>query len=196
MRSDVALMRPSLFLVPWGCELNDTTPRCVVKEEDDLLEHLVYLRTVILGEDADDETHVLAVESRNMASVPEPVRIVSLRHSVLPMVCLDGFELLPPVSFILKSGTGPVYLNGQHLILEDDSDYEPTEDDIPDDVDADENSFDEGEIPRAEMQAVQQTPLAVQERLGVITSSASSTGMKRWSIYKGCPSLRQIPHST
>ncbi|KAM6431694.1 nucleoplasmin-like isoform 1-T2 [Liasis olivaceus] len=140
----------SLF---WGCELNDTTPRCEVKEEDDLLEHLVYLRTVTLGEDADDETHVLAVESRNMASVPEPVPIVSLKHSVLPMVCLDGFELLPPVSFFLKSGTGPIYLNGQHLILEDDSDYEPTEDDIPDDVDADENSFDEDEVPRAEMQA-------------------------------------------
>ncbi|KAM6456498.1 nucleoplasmin-like [Liasis olivaceus] len=140
----------SLF---WGCELNDTTPRCVVKEEDDLLEHLVYLRIVTVGEDANDETHVSDVESRNMASVPEPVLIVSLKHSVLAMVCLDGFELLPPVSFILKSGTAPIYLNGQHLIWEDDSDYEPTDDDVPDNVDADENSFDEDEIPRAEMQA-------------------------------------------
>ncbi|XP_034292692.1 nucleoplasmin-like [Pantherophis guttatus] len=137
----------------WGCELNHTTRRCVVKEDDDLLEHLVYLRTVSLGEDADDETHVVAVESRNMASVPEPVPIVSLKHSVLPMVCLDGFELLPPVSFILKSGMGPVYLNGQHLILEDDTDYEPTDEDIPDDVDVDEDSFDEEEIPSPEMPA-------------------------------------------
>ncbi|XP_039188897.1 nucleoplasmin-like [Crotalus tigris] len=138
----------------WGCELNATTRRCVVKEDDDLLEHLVYLRTVALGEDADDETHVVAVESRNMASVPEPVPIVSLKHSVLPMVCLEGIELLPPVSFILKSGMGPVYLNGQHLILEDDSDYEPTDDEIPDDADVDDNSFDdEEELPSPEMPA-------------------------------------------
>ncbi|XP_070621554.1 nucleoplasmin-like [Erythrolamprus reginae] len=135
----------SLF---WGCELNHTTRRCVVKEEDDLLEHLIYLRTVSLGEDADDETHVVAVESRNMASAPEPVPIVSLKNSVLPMVCLDGFELLPPVSFILKSGMGPVYLNGQHLILEDD--YEPTDNNIPDDTDIDDDRFDE-EIPSPEM---------------------------------------------
>ncbi|KAL7981432.1 hypothetical protein Chor_002328, partial [Crotalus horridus] len=110
---------------------------------------------VALGEDADDETHVVAVESRNMASVPEPVPIVSLKHSVLPMVCLDGIELLPPVSFILKSGMGPVYLNGQHLILEDDSDYEPTDDEIPDDADVDDDSFDdEEELPSPEMPAV------------------------------------------
>ncbi|ETE67939.1 Aspartate aminotransferase, cytoplasmic, partial [Ophiophagus hannah] len=126
MQSEVALMRPSLFRVP----------------------------LVSLGEDADDETHVVAVESRNMASIPEPVPIVALKHPVLPMVCLDGFELLPPVSFILKSGMGPVYLHGQHLILEDDSDYEPTDDDIPDDADVDEDSFDEEEIPSPEMPAV------------------------------------------
>ncbi|ETE64603.1 hypothetical protein L345_09628, partial [Ophiophagus hannah] len=59
-----------------GCELNHTTRRCVVKEDDDLLEHLVYLRTVSLGEDDNDETHVVVVESRNMASVPKPVPIV------------------------------------------------------------------------------------------------------------------------
>ncbi|XP_063167443.1 nucleoplasmin-like [Candoia aspera] len=151
MKVDILRAEP---VTSTSCELNDTTRRCVVKEEHDLLEHLVYLRTVVLGEDADDETHVVAVESRNMASVPEPVPIVSLKHSVLPMVCLDGFELLPPVSFILKSGTGPVYLNGQHLILEDDSDYEPTEEDIPDDVDADDSSFDEEEIPSTEIQPV------------------------------------------
>ncbi|XP_042327533.1 nucleoplasmin-like [Sceloporus undulatus] len=117
----------------WGCELNDTIRKCVVEVDDDLLEHLVYLKTVSLGEDADDKLHVVAVESKNMVSSLKPVSLVSLRHSVLPMTCLHGFEFMPPVTFILKSGTGPVYLHGEHLILEDVSDYEPTEEDVPPD---------------------------------------------------------------
>ncbi|KAH0623178.1 hypothetical protein JD844_031218 [Phrynosoma platyrhinos] len=120
-------------VVLWGCELNDTIRKCIVEVDDDLLEHLVYLKTVSLGEDADDKPHVVAVESKNMASSLKPVPLVSLRHSVLPMTCLDGFEFIPPVTFILKSGTGPVYLHGEHLILEDVSDYEPTEEDVPPD---------------------------------------------------------------
>ncbi|XP_062995558.1 nucleoplasmin-like [Elgaria multicarinata webbii] len=139
--------------VLWGCELNNTTRRCVVKEEDDLLEHLVYLRTVSLGEDADDSPHVVAVESKNMASIPKPVPIATLRRSVLPMVSLDSFELTPPVSFILKSGNGPVYLNGQHLILEDDSDYEPDEGAIPEDQDTGENNYNDYQAANEEMQA-------------------------------------------
>ncbi|EMP41732.1 Beta-4C adrenergic receptor [Chelonia mydas] len=74
---------PAVFF-PIGCELNTSTRRCVVMEEDDFLEHLVLLKTI----------------------------------------SLDGFEFIPPVAFELKSGTGPVYLNGQHLILEDDAKYE------------------------------------------------------------------------
>uniref|UniRef100_A0AAY3ZZT4 Nucleophosmin n=1 Tax=Denticeps clupeoides TaxID=299321 RepID=A0AAY3ZZT4_9TELE len=30
-------------------------------------------------------------------------------------VCLGGFEITPPVVFSLKSGSGPVYISGQHL---------------------------------------------------------------------------------
>lgn len=31
---------------------------------------------------------------------------------------MGGFEIEPPVTFRLKSGTGPVYISGQHLIGE------------------------------------------------------------------------------
>uniref|UniRef100_A0AAY4A4F2 Nucleophosmin n=1 Tax=Denticeps clupeoides TaxID=299321 RepID=A0AAY4A4F2_9TELE len=34
-------------------------------------------------------------------------------------VCLGGFEITPPVVFSLKSGSGPVYISGQHLSKED-----------------------------------------------------------------------------
>ncbi|XP_044293320.1 nucleoplasmin-like [Varanus komodoensis] len=108
---------------------------------------------VSLGEDADDVPHVVAVESRNMASILKPIPIVSLKHSALPMVSLDGFEFIPPVSFILNSGTGPVYLNGQHLILGEDSDYEPSEGDAPEDMDTGEGSYEDVSEAKAEAQA-------------------------------------------
>ncbi|XP_006134108.2 nucleoplasmin-like isoform X2 [Pelodiscus sinensis] len=110
--------------VLWGCELSTSNRRCVVMEDDDFLEHLVLLKTICLSAEAKDEPHVVAVASKNTCGDNRPVPIASLRLSVLPMISLDGFEFVPPVAFELKSGTGPVYLNGQHLILEDDAAYE------------------------------------------------------------------------
>ncbi|XP_054854034.1 nucleoplasmin-like, partial [Eublepharis macularius] len=127
-----------------GCELNSGTRRCVVKVEDNLLEHIVFLKSVSLGEEAEDELHVVAVESKNMTSVYKPVPIASLRLSVLPMVSLGNFEFTPPVAFVLKSGTGPVYLVGQHLILEGNSDYEsPGYDTQTDDTQSDDTQTDD-----------------------------------------------------
>ncbi|NXQ96599.1 NPM protein, partial [Sagittarius serpentarius] len=39
-------------------------------------------------------------------------------------ISLKGLELVPPVTFVLKCGAGPVYLSGQHITLEDDAKYE------------------------------------------------------------------------
>ncbi|NXJ45463.1 NPM protein, partial [Spizaetus tyrannus] len=39
-------------------------------------------------------------------------------------ISLKGLELVPPVTFMLKCGAGPVYLSGQHITLEDDAKYE------------------------------------------------------------------------
>lgn len=97
-----------------GCELSVNSQSCVVKEDDDFLEHLVLLKTVrcgacwcdraallwglcsvmgalpnpqiSLGADARDELHVVAVESKNTYGDHKPVPIASLRVSVLPMV--------------------------------------------------------------------------------------------------------------
>lgn len=46
----------------------------------------VVLLQVSLGEEAEDELHVVAVESKNMPSVFKPVPIASLQRSALPMV--------------------------------------------------------------------------------------------------------------
>ncbi|NXI98024.1 NPM protein, partial [Psophia crepitans] len=36
-------------------------------------------------------------------------------------ISLKGLELVPPITFVLKCGAGPVYLGGQHITLEDDA---------------------------------------------------------------------------
>ncbi|XP_052557868.1 nucleoplasmin-like [Tympanuchus pallidicinctus] len=105
--------------VLWGCELGVNSQSCVVKEDDDFLEHLVLLKTISLGANARDELHVVAVESKNTYGDHKPVPIASLRVSVLPMISLKGLEFVPPVTFMLQCGTGPVYLSGQHVTLED-----------------------------------------------------------------------------
>uniref|UniRef100_A0A8B9M9C6 Nucleoplasmin core domain-containing protein n=1 Tax=Accipiter nisus TaxID=211598 RepID=A0A8B9M9C6_9AVES len=104
--------------VPAGCQLNTSTRTCVVKEDDDLLEHLVLLKTICLGAEAGDELHVVAVDSKNTYGDHKPVPIAALRTSVLPMISLKGLELVPPVTFVLKCGAGPVYLSGQHITRE------------------------------------------------------------------------------
>ncbi|KFQ60486.1 Nucleoplasmin, partial [Pelecanus crispus] len=43
---------------------------------------------------------------------------------------LKCLELVPPVTFVLKCGAGPVYLSGQHVTLEDDAKYEAPEEEV------------------------------------------------------------------
>ncbi|XP_009935853.2 nucleoplasmin [Opisthocomus hoazin] len=123
----------------WGCQLNAGARSCVVKEDDDLLEHLVLLRTICLGAEAGDELHVVAVDSKNTSGDNKPVPIAALRTSVLPMISLKGLELLPPVTFVLKCGAGPVYLSGQHVTLEDDARSEAHEEEISEEDTGDED---------------------------------------------------------
>ncbi|XP_040507396.1 nucleoplasmin-like isoform X1 [Gallus gallus] len=86
--------------VLWGCELGVNSRSCVVKEDDDFLEHLVLLRTI----------------------------------------SLKGLEFVPPVTFMLQCGTGPVYLSGQHITLEDVPRCEAHEEELLDAGGGDENN--------------------------------------------------------
>ncbi|XP_056364796.1 nucleoplasmin-like isoform X4 [Oenanthe melanoleuca] len=110
--------RPAAVL--WGCQLGTGARSCVVEEDDDFLEHLVLLRTICLGADARDELHVVAVDSKNASGERRPVPIAALRSSLLPMISLNGLELVPPVTFVLQCGAGPVYLSGQRVTLDHD----------------------------------------------------------------------------
>nr|KAF6492399.1 hypothetical protein HJG59_009603 [Molossus molossus] len=51
--------------------------------------------------------------------------------SVQPKVSLGGFEITPPVVLWLKCGSGPVHINGQHLVaVEEDAESEDEEEDV------------------------------------------------------------------
>ncbi|KAK6468381.1 nucleoplasmin ATPase-like isoform X1 [Huso huso] len=103
--------------VLWGCELTGGTKKFVFEVHNDLLEHQLFIKTICLGAEAKDELHVVEVEAK-ITQNDRPVPIASLRPSVLPMVSFYGLELMPPVTFNLRSGEGPVYISGQHLVLD------------------------------------------------------------------------------
>nr|XP_056714977.1 nucleoplasmin-like [Euleptes europaea] len=73
------------------------------------------LRTICLGEKAKDEFHVVEIVPQKDSKESAPVRIANLKLSVLPMVTTLGLDLNPPVTLRLRSGSGPVYLAGQHV---------------------------------------------------------------------------------
>ncbi|KAJ7305064.1 hypothetical protein JRQ81_010867 [Phrynocephalus forsythii] len=102
----------------WGCQLNDEnrTYTFDVPEEWSYEQQLA-LRTVCLGENAKDEFNVVEIEPPVDSKQSTPVHIATLKLSVLPMAALAGFDLTPPVTFRLKSGSGPVYLAGQHVTV-------------------------------------------------------------------------------
>ncbi|XP_056425144.1 nucleoplasmin-like isoform X2 [Hyla sarda] len=83
----------------WGCELSSSCRKFVFEVEDDYLVHLLGLWTICLG-DTVDETHLIAVESEQTQGQP---------------VNVHDLEITLPVTFLLTSGSGPVYISGQHV---------------------------------------------------------------------------------
>nr|Q1HTZ9.1 RecName: Full=Nucleoplasmin [Aquarana catesbeiana]ABC69369.1 nucleoplasmin [Aquarana catesbeiana] len=106
----------------WGCELNEQTKTFTFKVSDeDKSEHQLALRTVCLGNAAKDEFHIVEIVPQAVeGSDAKPVPIATLKPSILPMATMVGIELTPPVTFQLKSGSGPIYISGQHVALEAD----------------------------------------------------------------------------
>ncbi|XP_010872350.1 nucleoplasmin-2a [Esox lucius] len=103
--------------VLWGCELSDNQSTAVFEiEEDDLLEHQFFIRTMCLSAEARMEMHVVEVLDR-VGVYSKPVPIATLHPKCQPMVSFTGFELMPPVTFSLRSGHGPLFVCGQHVTL-------------------------------------------------------------------------------
>ncbi|XP_078391514.1 nucleophosmin-like isoform X1 [Cetorhinus maximus] len=122
-----APLRPQSFL--FGCELKAGEKEYKMEVDDDESEHQLSLRTVCLGAGASDDLHLVEAEGLNSEGKNMKITLAALKLSVQPTVSLGGFEMAPPVTFRLKSGAGPVYISGQHLIALDDDDLESDEDD-------------------------------------------------------------------
>ncbi|KFO32306.1 Nucleoplasmin-3 [Fukomys damarensis] len=82
-----------------------------------------------LTEGAADECNVVEVVARNHDHQEIAVPVANLRLSCQPMLSLDDFQLQLPVTFRLKSGSGPVRITGRHQIVTISNDVSEEEED-------------------------------------------------------------------
>ncbi|KAG9467692.1 nucleoplasmin-like protein NO29 [Eleutherodactylus coqui] len=133
-----AIMEGYLF----GCELSAKTQYYTYKvEEGDDYEPNLALATICLGESAKDEYNVVEVTARNYKDEDITVPVATLKLSCQTMVNLDNFILQPPVTFRLKSGSGPVQISGQVMVSP--TDLSSDDDDVDEDDDDDDDDEEE-----------------------------------------------------
>ncbi|XP_043842639.1 nucleoplasmin-3 [Dromiciops gliroides] len=102
----------------FGCELSGQARSYTFKvEEDDNTEHVLALTMLCLTEDAKEECNIVEVVARNSDNEEIAVPVANLKLSCQPMLSLGDFLLQPPVTFHLKSGSGPVHVSGRHQIV-------------------------------------------------------------------------------
>ncbi|KAJ8408943.1 hypothetical protein AAFF_G00247610 [Aldrovandia affinis] len=109
-------MGPQNFL--YGCELTADKDITFSPEDDDC-EHQLSLRMVCVDPTTKDELHVVEVQGHDCEGQEVKAVLATLKPSSLPSVCLGGFEISPPAVFRLKSGSGPIHISGQHLVMTD-----------------------------------------------------------------------------
>ncbi|XP_050997138.1 nucleoplasmin-3-like [Acomys russatus] len=112
----------------FGCELSSHTHSFTFKvEEEEDTEHVLALNMLCLTEGAKDECNVVEVVARDHDNQEIAVPVANLRLSCQPMLSLDDFQLQPPATFRLKSGSGPVCITGRHQIVCINSDFSEEE---------------------------------------------------------------------
>ncbi|XP_041652938.1 nucleophosmin 1b [Cheilinus undulatus] len=119
------MSRPQMYL--FGCTLKSDKREFKVDVDDDDTEQQLSLKAVCLGADAEDKFHMVEVEGLTFDGKTTKVPLVALKPSVLPSMSLGGFEITPPVTFRLQSGSGPVHISGQHFVSVKDSEDEEEE---------------------------------------------------------------------
>ncbi|XP_078116202.1 nucleophosmin 1b [Sander vitreus] len=126
MEDDITdLSRPQMYL--FGCTLKSDKQEFKVDVDDDDTEQQLSLKAVCLGAEAEDKFHMVEVEGLTYDGKTTKVPLAVLKPSVLPSMSLGGFEITPPVTFRLQSGSGPVHISGQHFVSVKDSEDEEEE---------------------------------------------------------------------
>ncbi|XP_072925464.1 nucleoplasmin-like isoform X2 [Hemitrygon akajei] len=127
----------------WSCELNAQQKSHKVEiTDDEVAEHRLSLKTICLGAGAKDELTIVEIVAEDESP---PVPIATLKLSVLPMTTFYGIELTPPISFRLKSGSGPVYIAVENMIIDDDTWGEEEEEEGEGEEEEEEEEVDEAE---------------------------------------------------
>ncbi|MCI4387964.1 hypothetical protein PGIGA_G00080080 [Pangasianodon gigas] len=111
---DAEQMGPQTFL--YGCELKEGK-EVTFNPEDDDFEHQLSVRMACVDPATKDELNVVEVEGQDSEGQKVKAVLATLKPSSMPSVCLGGFEISPPVVFRLRTGSGPVHISGQHLIM-------------------------------------------------------------------------------
>ncbi|XP_067289608.1 nucleophosmin 1a [Pseudorasbora parva] len=107
-------MGPQTFL--YGCELKAGKDVSFNPEDDDF-DHQLSVRMACVDPTTKDELNVVEIEGHDSEGQKVKAVLATLKPSTLPSVCLGGFEITPPVVFRLRSGSGPVHISGQHLVI-------------------------------------------------------------------------------
>ncbi|XP_077402186.1 nucleophosmin 1a [Vanacampus margaritifer] len=140
---DEVPMPPQTFL--YGCVL-ESGKDVLFNPDDDGFDHQLDLRMACTDPATKDELHLVEVEGKDTEGQKAAAVLVSLKPSTLPSVCLGGFTISPPAIFRLKSGSGPIHISGQHLVMmESDQSFEDDDDDDDDDDDEEEEEEEEEE---------------------------------------------------
>ncbi|XP_067884798.1 nucleophosmin 1b [Heterodontus francisci] len=114
------LYNSSVYL--FGCVLEEGKKEYKFQVQDDRTAHQLILRTVCVGPETKDELHVIELEAMNPNGKMIKVPLTSLKPSILTTMVLGGFEVSPPVCLRLKTGSGPIYISGEHVVGVPDSD--------------------------------------------------------------------------
>ncbi|XP_020646524.3 nucleoplasmin-3 [Pogona vitticeps] len=133
LESFVNEIKPSIctnhFL--FRCELNSSARSYTFEVcEEDETDHFLALDMVCLSEGAKDECNIVELIGRDYQNKEITVPVANLKLSCQPSLCLEHFELQPPVTFRLCSGSGPVHLAGQHQIFHRRDPSESSEEDV------------------------------------------------------------------
>ncbi|KAM6036257.1 nucleoplasmin-2 isoform 4-T4 [Theristicus caerulescens] len=132
----------------WGCELSSERDSYTFQvPEEWQCEQQLALRTICLGEAAQDEFHVVEIVAAEEGDARAPVPLATLKPSVLPMATLVGVELTPPVTFHLRAGSGPVYISGQHVSMMPNLSWDEEEEEEEEDAEEEEPAEELSEKP-------------------------------------------------
>ncbi|XP_075910704.1 uncharacterized protein LOC116937857 isoform X2 [Petromyzon marinus] len=133
----------------WSCTLTDEEREYTI--DSIVLEHNVSIRSICLGPDAKEEYNVVEVAAITRDGDETRIPLAVLRLPNLLMAYPSGLELNCPITVRLKSGSGPVYVCGQNVILDYDHDSEDEEEEEEEEEDEQEEAA--APAPAAEPEA-------------------------------------------